>query len=545
MATSLFPQGKDYESKFEISSDVKNSLNRMEKICKDEQVKIAKQKLQKLNEVCSKNPKLSDILSEIKKVAGSKDSVKIVKLVQDKLDKKQKNLEEKLKKQKNNDFITNQETKEMLETVQNLNNEIKLVEMAFELYNEYQNDKEKLGKLNNAIKQAEDDIKKLKSYEESIYSQIIPMIEKMQNDISNLGNQIDKKSHVFLDLSKWQVRSSLNEIKIILRQISKGFPEIRDYLTSYMDKLDEGMTTIINIYDRIQSYYDQSRLANYIANISSPTNTIEIENERLKKEIEKLEREIRVNIILGNYKKAISAFRQWAFPFAHLYSNANSLPLNNSDEAIASIIQQIADLKLDIKKDNATINNKKDEILMKGNFRPFVEWENKKYHQEISELLNGEEITIKADIEESDRNKSAIKFDKIKIRFKSIDKAMQNEIDSIIKSFDVTMIHLGNSYYRFGDEFHVITSAQPVTIRYSLETDNGDPVRSNSTYTKVNKGSIMLSPYAMWKLKLTPNEKDDFSKLRTYKDKVNLELVGHGTYVDSNNIVSRGEILTG
>ncbi|RIB20119.1 hypothetical protein C2G38_2244743 [Gigaspora rosea] len=54
----------------------------------------------------------------------------------------------------------------------------------------------------------------------------------------------------------------------------------------------------------------------------------------------------------------------------------------------------------------------------------------------------------------------------------------------------------------------------------------------------------MLSPYAMWKLKLTPNEKDDFSKLRTYKDKVNLELVGHGTYVDSNNIVSRGEILT-
>ncbi|CAG8853842.1 17146_t:CDS:1, partial [Gigaspora margarita] len=70
------------------------------------------------------------------------------------------------------------------------------------------------------------------------------------------------------------------------------FPEIRDYLTFYMDKLDEGMTTIINIYDRIQSYFDQSRLANYIANISSPTNTIEIENETLKKEIEKLEREI-------------------------------------------------------------------------------------------------------------------------------------------------------------------------------------------------------------------------------------------------------------
>ncbi|CAG8794304.1 666_t:CDS:2, partial [Gigaspora margarita] len=194
------------------------------------------------------------------------------------------------------------------------------------------------------------------------------------------------------------------------------------------------------------------------------------------------------------------------------------------------------DLKLDIKKDKATIN-KKDGILMDGEFngeddssQPFFVWENKKYHQEISELLNGEEITIKADIEESDRNKSTIKFNKIKI--KSTDEEMQNEIDSIVKSFDVTMTHLENSYYRFGDEFHVIRSNQPVIIRYSFKTNNGGPIRTNSTYTKVHKGSIMLSPYTMWKLKLNlnPNEKDDFIKLRTYEDKVNLELVGHGTY---------------
>ncbi|CAG8838631.1 6435_t:CDS:1, partial [Gigaspora margarita] len=91
------------------------------------------------------------------------------------------------------------------------------------------------------------------------------------------------------------------------------------------------------------------------------------------------------------------------------------------------------------------------------------------------------------------------------------------------------MTHLGNSYYRFVDEFHVIRSDQPVTIRYSFKTNNEGLVRTNSTYTKINQGSIMLSPYTMWKLKLNPNEKDDFSKLRTYEDKVNLELVGHGT----------------
>ncbi|CAG8757569.1 5322_t:CDS:2, partial [Gigaspora rosea] len=216
-------KNKNNESKFEIFSDVKSSLNQMGKKCNDEHIKIAKQQLQKLDE----------------------------------LEQKQKELEEGLKKQINN--VITKETKEMLETVQNLSSEFKLADMEFELYDKYQNDKEKFGKLNNAFKQAEDDIKKLESYEESIYREIIPMIEKIQSDISNLGNQIDQKSHVFLDLNK----------------------------------LDENMTTIINIYDRIQSYYDQSRLANYIANISSPTNTTEIENEKLKKEIEKLEREIR------------------------------------------------------------------------------------------------------------------------------------------------------------------------------------------------------------------------------------------------------------
>ncbi|CAG8596390.1 12663_t:CDS:1, partial [Gigaspora rosea] len=248
------PEDKNHESKFEISPDVKSSLNRMEKICKEEQVKIAEQQLEKLEEVCSKNLKLSDILSEIKKVAGDKDSVKIVKLVHEKLKELEEEQKDELKKeeqkkeeQKDNDLIKkNKQETEMLGKVLK---EIKFAETTFELCNEYQNDKVKLGKLNNAIKQAEDDIKKLKLYEENIYIEIIPKIEKMQSDICNLGNQVDKKSHVYLDLSKWKVRSSLNDLKRILRQISKGFPEIRDELTTYMDKLDEGMTTIINIYD--------------------------------------------------------------------------------------------------------------------------------------------------------------------------------------------------------------------------------------------------------------------------------------------------------
>ncbi|CAG8723383.1 4600_t:CDS:2, partial [Dentiscutata erythropus] len=185
-----------------------------------------------------------------------------------------------------------------------------------------------------------------------------------------------------------------------------------------------------------------------------------------------------------------------------------------------------------IKSYNTTINQK-DGILVDGKFgisdtSPFFVWENKNYSQEISELLNGEEVTIKAYIKESDRNKSAIKFDKIEIRFKSIDNGMQNEIDSELKNFDVTMIHLGNSYYRYGDKFYVIRNDQAIEIYYSFKKDK-------EVYKKINMSDIMLSPYTMWKIKLKSNSVD-FSRLKAYKDKVDLELIGHGTYVHSDDI---------
>ncbi|CAG8608271.1 6021_t:CDS:1, partial [Dentiscutata heterogama] len=544
------------ESKYEIPSGVKDSLNRIEKILKDDQIKIAKQQFQKLSDECKKHPqKFSDIIGEINKVAGNQDYVKIVKVIQDKLEQKQKELEENLKKPKRNDFATNdQETttrnnQETLEILQNLNNEIKLVETAFEVYNEYQKDKEKLDKINDSIKQAEEEIKKLQSYEENIHSKIMLMVENMQNDIINIGDRMDKKSHVFLDLTRWQVQASLKDMKFTFQQIVEGFPEIKDYLVYYMEKLDEGMTTIINLYDRIQDYYDQAKLTNYIANISSPMIT-EIEDKKLKEAIEDLEQKLKFNIILGHYKKAISAFRQWVFPFAYMYSNVFSLQLDNSKEAIDSIVEQISHLKTDIKSYNATINQK-DGILVDGKFgvsntSPFFVWENKKYSQEISELLNGEEVIIKAYVKESDRNKSAIKFNKIEIRFKSIDKAMQNEIDSELKNFDVTMIHLGNSYYRYGDKFYVIRSDQAIEVYYSFKKDKEGPVRKNTIYKKINMGDIMLSPYTMWKIKLKSNSVD-FSKLKAYKDNVDLELIGHGTYVHSDNINKDyyQELLTG
>ncbi|CAG8720187.1 9115_t:CDS:2, partial [Scutellospora calospora] len=130
------------------------------------------------------------------------------------------------------------------------------------------------------------------------------------------------------------------------------------------------LTTLINIYDRIQDYYDQAKLV-YIAHIGSSM-ADKIADEKLDNAVNELKREIRFNIILGHLKRATNAFKQWVFPFANVEFHSEKISTE-----------------------------------------PFFVWENDKYSHEISKLLIGEEITIKADITKIDSNKSAVKFNEI------------------------------------------------------------------------------------------------------------------------------------
>ncbi|GIX77725.1 hypothetical protein CDAR_303371 [Caerostris darwini] len=60
----------------------------------------------------------------------------------------------------------------------------------------------------------------------------------------------------------------------------------------------------------------------------------------------------------------------------------------------------------------------------------------------------------------------------------------------------------------------------------------GEPVRVNNVYTKIRNGDLLLSPYAVWEVKLAEaTDKHSVQELDVYKDKVDLELAGQGSYV--------------
>jgi hypothetical protein len=165
--------------------------------------------------------------------------------------------------------------------------------------------------------------------------------------------------------------------------------------------------------------------------------------------------------------------------------------------------------------------------------KPFYTWQNNRYQEAILDLLAGKEVVLKADVLNGVK-RNAVKFNTIEIHFKSANKKIQEEANAVLSYFHVRLTHHGNSYYRCGTNFYVITGDNQ-TIEYSGEKkQNGEPVDYNFVYRKLKDGDLMLSPYAMWSIRLVNVTHVNFPELHKFGQHVDLELAGRGQYVAQN-----------
>ncbi|GFT70513.1 uncharacterized protein NPIL_152991 [Nephila pilipes] len=441
--------------------------------------------------------------------------------------------------------VSNKKGANALKVVKNFEQIAKLGSLFVDIINQKKDVEQRIDAINSAIQEEENKFHKLEEYEDQIYSTIAPMLQNIENYLDDVKSKLSSKSQVALDVTKWRVQSTLKDVKLQISNLIRQFEFSDTTLERSIEKLDEVMTTSINIYDRIQSYQKDQNLANFIADISSvAANNIYITDPNLNQAVNYLDVLIRSNLVLREYKVAINALKQWVFPFAHNYLEKSQLPSHfeldgNMDNAVSTAVEQIDKVrkKINLYKKFVTKN---DEYKHTGEFsnrfissKPFYVWRNEQYKSEISKLLSGQEIALKADVRHSDPNKDAIKFSSVDINFKSENKTIQNQINNTLLGFDIRITHMGNSYYRYVDKIYLITS-QNVTISHSFDKyDSAEPIRKNDVYDKIKLGNLMLSPYAMWKVQLiNATNEIPFHELEIYKDKIDLELIGSGSYVD-------------
>lgn len=419
----------------------------------------------------------------------------------------------------------------------------------FELMNTFKGEQSQVDAMTKAIVKSQGEFQMLKDYEESIYNTLSPTLSTMKNDINETEKKLGSKSTVALDVARWQVQSTLRDVKEKIKQMVSGFEENED-LQECIQNLNESMDLLIDVYNHIEDYHKQQHLADYIAEVSSETsNSMSISDPQLDKAVNKLEILVISNLILERYEVSIDAFKQFVFPFAHRYLDDTPLPSfialdNNLNNLATEVINRIDHMLTNLKVYKYSITDSKNNIGS-GKFnsdflsvKPFFVWKNERYNYLISKFLAGEEVLVKADITKSEVTEDAIKFSILSLNIKSNNATVQNEINNILKAFKINLTHLGNSYYRYNDKIYMIPTSK-YDIWYNYERDGDVPTKKSSEYDDIKAGNYMLSPFATWKLKLTnlPNAKNiSFSNLEAYKDQIDLELGGYASFVNNDGL---------
>lgn len=434
---------------------------------------------------------------------------------------------------------------------------LSIAEISIEVYNQFKRDNERMTAVADAIQNLQDQLQMWDHHEQYIYSVLIPQVRDIENTLRSTAYKLTGKSHFELDISKWQIQTMLRDVKMLFRRMSKEFM-VQDALLRCIDKIDEGMNILIDVYDRIDSYFENARLAAMIVTVTSAHSgtTITTSDTQMNEALVRLRKIIHTNLILDQYEAVMHALKQHIFPFADAYLGKFRLPDNlkfNDTELLTQIaLEQIEELRKHMKQSRIWIGEYDREIFKNIEFsnsnssiaRPFYVWKDRQFNGEIVKLLQGEEVTLNADITKG-LNQNAVKFNEIGIHFKAKSESVQSELDAELNHFGVSMAMVGNSYFRCGTRFYSNVVEENVVIDFSLKKDaNGWPSISNEVYHKIHDTNYFLSPYAMWSIQLIKlnlsNSDENLEQLSQFSnDILELELIGRGQFLKDNGFASQ------
>lgn len=526
-----------------IPEGVKTSLDAIDSAMKkrrEERMKVLEEELKKYKKEAEEVKPLDDV---VKKITELEKALKETAMSSTQADEKEKELSELVAEKRKlleKDNLTDEE-KKAKKIVKRLGTGLTVLSKSFEIFKMFVDGLDELEEIDKSVSDSADILDALYEYERKIYNEMWPMVDEMRNKISDPKKHLSGESGSVLDLKKWQIQSMIRSTRIKIQKFAKGFTEQEEELTQILQKLDEAFEILINVYDRIETYYDQEKLGDFIATVvSADFAKIVVSDQELQSTLLRLDLYISANVVLNQYKSAVDAFEQAIFPFASMYLDQNRLPANlqlgnNTANLVEKAVENLERLQANINEYDKGVINKNDKYIVSAQFnanlsppRPFYEWKSEVLGQSVSELFTGKEILLRADIKKG-LQWNAIKFNVVELSFKSM---RQQELDAELSNFNIHFTHTGNSYYRCGGSFFVIDRESPELV-YSYQKENDVPVDQNMVYQKIKSGTIMLSPYTMWSVRLEPiiDDPKSFSRLSSLADNIDLVLIGRGLYV--------------
>lgn len=423
---------------------------------------------------------------------------------------------------------------------------VAVAQAGVDLYNEKQNCDAEMEEVKKAIEANKEQMKQMIEYEKNIVSFYNDTLGAMKKDVDEFQDNLGKDSQVSLDVKKFSIKKYLGEIKHTTQKLTKGLSaSIDGDLALTIQQVQEGLETTIGIYDRIQTFEEQVELANYIAHIGSDHTGLRVSDPTLQQAINRLDQVITQNVFLAEYSKAISALKQWAFPFAKLYLGEFEI-LTNEKMTLEDVVDIAAENLIKIKEKvskSFTFIDKYGAAVGNGSFkngpstRPFYVWNGKDFPGYVQNFLQGRTTVFTAYLTED--MPSAVKFWNVGIKIRHSDSTQQKVINKTLQQYKIDLTTCGTSYFKYENESYAMSNGS-FNIWYHIEKKKDKtPIHSSESYKKLSKGNAMLSPYGSWHVQLQhAKEGPSFydllksSGIKLDPSEISLELEGDGYYVD-------------
>lgn len=457
------------------------------------------------------------------------------------LQEAQQKLYDKIKELKGSLEESEEATKdnETIECLGRMKKVLRAGKVGLDGYEKIRNDLNQIDEVDEAIKGLEDQLKVIKQHERNIYNIMIPQFRLVEQSVNDAIERSKGKTDVELDVTKWMIRSTFGDVKKLFNEMSKEFSVEKD-LERCVEKLNEGITTVIDIYDRIYSYTEKGKLADLIAN--SAIGSKGINDTELKTAIDKMEIVINGNLVMEQFQLAMQALKQHKFPFAAKYLGQFELPSNTSTNDIdfgTTAINGIIELEEKLEEAKHESQNSDNYLIPNFSFvqnNSFYKWKYDEYKLGFEKLLNGGNLTLVADVEDAPK-RNAVKFNEAWIVFKMKNATVQREFDALLEHFYIHIDMVGNSFYRCGNRIYYISPDRNWPMYYSLK--NGKTDSPNAHYSKLKNGDPFLSPYTTWTFSLRfKNYISGFQRLTKFKnDIVEISLEGRGEFLDNVDTV--------
>ena len=367
-------------------------------------------------------------------------------------------------------------------------------------------------------------------------------------ELSELTADLNGKSVITLDVVRWRIQSILRDVKTDLYKEHTEGTQVDAYISRALEKIEDALTTMVLIFQRIQQYREHAELVNFTSAVNQDSTHYftKLSDPELDSAFIKLRFLLQGGVITKRFTLVAASYRMWSFPVVNpalCDLNEFSTPglnltdrngilktLGNVEHRLEVLKKVITDCKVTTcPGDEYRINVQFDHT---ANRVPLFTWHNASSYLQINSLLEGRSVQFYANVLEGEgaAECDAVKFNRIYLHFQSSTNDTQHEekFHKALDSFAVSMTHQGNNYYLFGNEVYTFVGSKLVLYFSFFLNSDGRPDQTNDAYEKLLKGDLTLSPYAPWDIKIEPLRQATYDDLKGFKNHFDMHLEGAG-----------------